>query len=164
MQEGEDDQGVGPHYDAGFLTFVGSVSITPRIELTHWWTAPSSIWPSGSSSAEFGRRMDRRTSDSRNLRGQYRQRYVSSSFRNGSSYQSHLALEFATSGLARATSHRVLSPHFSPEHSGPRYSVPFFQNISLEAKLVDLKEGLKCAHISSSRRKLDLLTADPSFP
>jgi isopenicillin N synthase-like dioxygenase len=50
-----------------------------------------------------------------------------------------LALEFVTQGLARATSHRVLSP---PKGSTPRYSVPFFQNISLNVKLPD--EILQC--------------------
>jgi len=44
------------------------------------------------------------------------------------------ALEFVTHGLARATSHRVLSPQ---EGSTPRYSVPFFQNISLNVRLAD---------------------------
>lgn len=50
------------------------------------------------------------------------------------------ALEFVTRGLARATSHRVLSP---PVGSTPRYSVPFFQNISLNARLAD--QVLDCA-------------------
>ncbi|KAF9455290.1 hypothetical protein BDZ94DRAFT_1278465, partial [Collybia nuda] len=49
------------------------------------------------------------------------------------------ALEFATQGLARATSHRVLSPRAAPgEPANPRYSVPFFQNISLDVKLADM--------------------------
>lgn len=38
-----------------------------------------------------------------------------------------IALETVTQGLARATSHRVLSP---PKGSTPRYSIPFFQNIA----------------------------------
>jgi isopenicillin N synthase-like dioxygenase len=42
------------------------------------------------------------------------------------------ALDSATGGLARATSHRVLSP---TKGSTPRYSVPFFQNISPHAHL-----------------------------
>jgi hypothetical protein len=36
-----------------------------------------------------------------------------------------------TLGLARATSHRVLSP---PKGSTPRYSIPFFQNTRQEAQ------------------------------
>ncbi|KAI9571715.1 hypothetical protein HD554DRAFT_2203286 [Boletus coccyginus] len=44
------------------------------------------------------------------------------------------ALEFVTRGLARATPHRVLSP---PVGSTPRYSVPFFQSIRLNARLPD---------------------------
>jgi len=43
------------------------------------------------------------------------------------------ALEFVTRGLARATSHRVLSP----EGTTPRYSIPFFQNIGLDVRLAD---------------------------
>lgn len=46
------------------------------------------------------------------------------------------ALDSATGGLARATSHRVLAP---PAGSGARYSVPFFQNISPHARLKDIK-------------------------
>ncbi len=49
------------------------------------------------------------------------------------SITSALALEFVTQGLARATSHRVLSPR----GSSPRYSVPFFQNIGLDLRLAD---------------------------
>jgi len=45
------------------------------------------------------------------------------------------ALEFVTGGLARATSHRVLSP----KGTTPRYSVPFFQNIRLDVRLADQK-------------------------
>ena len=48
------------------------------------------------------------------------------------------ALEFVTGGLARATSHRVLSP----KGDTPRYSVPFFQNIGLTTRLTD--HILKC--------------------
>jgi len=52
----------------------------------------------------------------------------------------HAALEFATQGLARATSHRVLSPRAIPgqeETNKPRYSVPFFQNIRMDIKLAE---------------------------
>lgn len=45
-----------------------------------------------------------------------------------------LALETATRGVARATSHRVLAP---APGTGPRYSVPFFQNISQDLRLAD---------------------------
>lgn len=55
------------------------------------------------------------------------------------------ALEFVTQGLARATSHRVLSP---AKGSTPRYSVPFFQNISLNVRLAD--EVIQCAFLSWS--------------
>jgi isopenicillin N synthase-like dioxygenase len=46
----------------------------------------------------------------------------------------NIALEFVTQGLARATSHRVVSP---PRGSGPRYSVPFFQNIGPNVRLTE---------------------------
>ena len=45
------------------------------------------------------------------------------------------AFETVTQGLARATSHRVLSP---AKGSTPRYSIPFFQNISLRVSLKDI--------------------------
>lgn len=48
------------------------------------------------------------------------------------------ALEFVTQGLARATSHRVLSP----KGTTPRYSVPFFQNIGLGVRLSE--QVLQC--------------------
>lgn len=40
-------------------------------------------------------------------------------------------MEAMTLGLARATSHRVLSP---PKGSTPRYSIPFFQNTRQEVR------------------------------
>ena len=49
------------------------------------------------------------------------------------------ALESVTQGLARATSHRVLSP---VPGSTPRYSIPFFQNIAQGICIGDLV--LKC--------------------
>ena len=50
------------------------------------------------------------------------------------------ALETATKGLTRATSHRVLSP---AKGSTPRYSIPFFQNIGQRVKLSE--SALQCA-------------------
>ena len=49
------------------------------------------------------------------------------------------ALETVTQGLARATSHRVLSP---PKGSTPRYSIPFFQNIAQKISIKDIQ--LEC--------------------
>lgn len=51
-------------------------------------------------------------------------------------------LETATRGLARATSHRVLSP---PIGSTPRYSIPFFQRIN--QKIVLAKHIPECKSI-----------------
>ncbi|KAG6331842.1 hypothetical protein ID866_7245 [Astraeus odoratus] len=94
------DQGVGPHYDAGFLTFLLQASPHPGLQVQNlsgeWIDAPPNP---GTFVVNIGK-----------------------------------ALEFVTRGLARATSHRVLSP---PVGSTPRYSVPFFQNISLDARLAD---------------------------
>ncbi|PFH45532.1 hypothetical protein AMATHDRAFT_158911 [Amanita thiersii Skay4041] len=93
------DQGVGPHYDAGFLTFLLQASPHKGLQVQNlageWIDAPPIP---GSFVVNFGK-----------------------------------ALEFVTRGLARATSHRVLSP----TGSTPRYSVPFFQNIGLDVRLAD---------------------------
>ena len=51
------------------------------------------------------------------------------------------ALEMVTHGLARATSHRVLSP---PTGSTPRYSIPFFQNIRQDLRLSEIQ--LNCTY------------------
>ncbi|KAF8710152.1 hypothetical protein AX14_013350, partial [Amanita brunnescens Koide BX004] len=92
-------QGVGPHYDAGFLTFLLQASPHRGLQVQNlagdWIDAPPIP---GSFVVNFGK-----------------------------------ALEFVTRGLARATSHRVLSPNGDT----PRYSIPFFQNISLDIRLVD---------------------------
>ncbi|KAL4073769.1 hypothetical protein J3A83DRAFT_4389897 [Scleroderma citrinum] len=92
------NQGVGPHYDAGFLTFLLQASPHPGLQVQNlsgdWIDAPPIP---GTFVVNIGK-----------------------------------ALEFVTRGLARATSHRVLSP---PVSSTPRYSVPFFQNISLNTCL-----------------------------
>ncbi|KAJ7232660.1 hypothetical protein B0H12DRAFT_1261375 [Mycena haematopus] len=93
--------GVGPHYDAGFLTFLLQASDHKGLQVQNlsgdWIDVPPSPAHSLSTSAA-------------------------------------VPLEFATQGLARATSHRVLSPSGG---TGPRYSVPFFQNIGLDVKLTD---------------------------
>ncbi|RDB16343.1 hypothetical protein Hypma_003050 [Hypsizygus marmoreus] len=100
----EDDQGVGPHYDAGFLTFL--LQATPHKGL-----------------------------QVQNLSGQW---IDAPPIPNTFVVNIGKALEFATQGLARATSHRVLSPKATPgEPTTPRYSVPFFQNISLDVKLTE---------------------------
>ncbi|TFK44049.1 iron/ascorbate oxidoreductase [Crucibulum laeve] len=97
--EGESDQGVGPHYDAGFLTFLLQASEHRGLQVQNlsgeWIDAPPIP---GTFVVNIGK-----------------------------------ALEFVTQGLARATSHRVLSP----KGSTPRYSVPFFQNIGLGVRLAN---------------------------
>ncbi|KAJ6573393.1 hypothetical protein DFH09DRAFT_1151730 [Mycena vulgaris] len=97
-----ESQGVGPHYDAGFLTFLLQASDHPGLQVQNLageWIAVPPI--PGTFVVNIGR-----------------------------------ALEFATQGLARATSHRVLSPS-SSSSPGPRYSVPFFQNIGLDVRLAE---------------------------
>ncbi|KAJ7457815.1 hypothetical protein FB451DRAFT_1341880 [Mycena latifolia] len=95
-----ESQGVGPHYDAGFLTFLLQASEHKGLQVQNlsgdWIDAPPIP---GTFVVNIGR-----------------------------------ALEFATQGVARATSHRVLSPSGG---GGPRYSVPFFQNIGLNVKVAE---------------------------
>lgn len=101
LPEGSDGegQGVGPHYDAGFLTFLVQASEHRGLQV-------------------------------QNLSGQW---IDAPPIPNTFVINLGKALEFVTRGIARATSHRVLSP----KGSTPRYSVPFFQNISLTIKLAE---------------------------
>ncbi|KAF9033531.1 hypothetical protein BJ165DRAFT_1567367 [Panaeolus papilionaceus] len=96
---GGSDQGVGPHYDAGFLTFLLQASNHRGLQVQNlsgeWIDAPPIP---GTFVVNIGK-----------------------------------ALEFVTGGLARATSHRVLSP----KGATPRYSIPFFQNIGLDVRLTE---------------------------
>ncbi|EDR00363.1 uncharacterized protein LACBIDRAFT_314347 [Laccaria bicolor S238N-H82] len=105
VNEGDDDQGVGPHYDGGFLTFVECLFLlqaSPHRGLQvqnlsgQWIDAPPIP---GTFVVNIGK-----------------------------------ALEFVTRGLARATSHRVISPKGL---TTPRYSVPFFQSIGLGVQLAN---------------------------
>ncbi|KAL1945866.1 hypothetical protein VTO73DRAFT_1868 [Trametes versicolor] len=99
-KEGESDQGVGPHYDGGFLTFLVQASNHPGLQVQNlageWIDAPPIP---GTFVVNIGK-----------------------------------ALETVTQGLARATSHRVLSP---PPGSTPRYSIPFFQNVTQDICIGD---------------------------
>ncbi|KAF5328578.1 hypothetical protein D9619_011475 [Psilocybe cf. subviscida] len=102
VKEGEEGQGVGPHYDAGFLTFLLQASQHRGLQVQNlageWIDAPPIP---DTFVVNIGK-----------------------------------ALEFVTGGLARATSHRVISPRAAPgEEATPRYSVPFFQNIGLDVRL-----------------------------
>ncbi|KAI0829761.1 Clavaminate synthase-like protein [Trametes gibbosa] len=99
-KEGDSDQGVGPHYDGGFLTFLVQASPHPGLQVQNiageWINAPPIP---GTFVVNIGK-----------------------------------ALETVTQGLARATSHRVLSP---PPGSTPRYSIPFFQNVAQDICIGD---------------------------
>ncbi|KAH9859002.1 Clavaminate synthase-like protein [Lenzites betulinus] len=105
-KEGESDQGVGPHYDGGFLTFLVQASDHPGLQVQNlageWIDAPPIP---GTFVVNIGK-----------------------------------ALETVTQGLARATSHRVLSP---APGSTPRYSIPFFQNVAQEICIGDFVLDLK---------------------
>ncbi|CAA7260833.1 unnamed protein product [Cyclocybe aegerita] len=96
---GSSDQGVGPHYDAGFLTFLLQASNHRGLQV-------------------------------QNLSGEW---IDAPPIPNTFVVNIGKALEFVTKGIARATSHRVLSP----KGETPRYSVPFFQNIGLDVRLTD---------------------------
>ncbi|KZV73418.1 Clavaminate synthase-like protein [Peniophora sp. CONT] len=100
MDEVSSDQGVGPHFDGGFLTFLLQATNHSGLQVQNpqgeWIDVPPEPY---TFVVNIGK-----------------------------------ALETATRGLARATSHRVLAP---APGTGPRYSVPFFQNISQDLKLAD---------------------------
>lgn len=144
------DQGVGPHYDAGFLTFVRpfviiqapsltNVPATPSIS-TPRFTSSEPIWTvdwCASHSWDFCHQHWKRSDDP--FLSLYRVIW-----RRGILAFANTAFEFVTRGVARATSHRVLSP----KGETPRYSVPFFQNISLQIRLADeiLDRTSHCHH------------------
>ncbi|THH31412.1 hypothetical protein EUX98_g2783 [Antrodiella citrinella] len=92
------NQGVGPHFDGGFLTFLLQASAHRGLQVQNlageWIDAPPIP---GTFVVNIGK-----------------------------------ALETVTQGLAKATSHRVLSPE---PGSSPRYSIPFFQNISQDIRI-----------------------------
>ncbi|KAL5507575.1 hypothetical protein ACEPAH_7031 [Sanghuangporus vaninii] len=91
--ESDSSQGVGPHFDAGFLTLLLQASPHRGLQVQslsgQWVDAPPLP---DTLVINLGK-----------------------------------GLEAVTRGLARATSHRVLSPQVG---STPRYSVPFFQRIN----------------------------------
>lgn len=72
--QGSSDQGVGPHYDAGFLTFVSIVWNTQFCERhlrQHFITAVASILSPGTPSTKPCWGMDRRPTYSRDLCNKY---------------------------------------------------------------------------------------------
>ncbi|EJD02689.1 iron/ascorbate oxidoreductase [Fomitiporia mediterranea MF3/22] len=98
--ENDSSQGVGPHFDAGFLTLLLQASPHRGLQVQSlsgaWIDAPPLP---DTLVINFGK-----------------------------------GLEAVTRGLARATSHRVLSPAVG---STPRYSVPFFQRITQKVVLAE---------------------------
>ncbi|KAF5361186.1 hypothetical protein D9758_009042 [Tetrapyrgos nigripes] len=103
----DSNQGVGPHYDAGFLTILLQVTSHPGLQVQNLageWIDATPI--PGTFVINFGR-----------------------------------ALEFATKGIARATSHRVLSP--PADSTTPRYSVPLFHNVALDVRVSEPKYQLE---------------------
>ncbi|KAI0074433.1 Clavaminate synthase-like protein [Panus rudis PR-1116 ss-1] len=117
------NQGVGPHFDGGFLTFLLQASPHRGLQVQNlrgdWIDAPPIP---GTFVVNIGK-----------------------------------ALETVTRGLARATSHRVLSPK---PGSTPRYSIPFFQNIRQDVRIgenvLDFKpEILKLKELRGEERAPD---------
>ncbi|KAF8609006.1 Clavaminate synthase-like protein [Ceratobasidium sp. AG-I] len=105
MPPGSSDQGVGPHYDGGFLTFLLQASPHPGLE-------------------------------AQNARGVW----VPASPRPRTLVvNTGKALETATRGLVRATSHRVLVPRQrgAETNGATRYSIPFFQSISQDIRVAE---------------------------
>ncbi|KAI0273328.1 Clavaminate synthase-like protein [Gloeopeniophorella convolvens] len=93
-------QGVGPHFDAGFLTFLLQASDHPGLQVQNLAGTWIDVPPRAHTFVvNIGK-----------------------------------GLEAVTQGLARATSHRVLAP---PPGGGPRYSIPFFQNIAQDVRLAE---------------------------
>jgi len=95
VKDGQSSQGVGPHFDGGFLTFLLQASPHEGLQVQN----PAGQWIpvppiEGTFVVNIGK-----------------------------------ALETLTRKVALATSHRVISPA-SSSNLGPRYSIPFFQNIS----------------------------------
>lgn len=101
------NQGVGPHFDSGFLTFLLQASQHPGLQV-------------------------------QNLSGQW---IDAPPIPNTFVINTGKGLEAATQGLAKATSHRVLSP---ARGSTPRYSVPFFQNIAQGVRVTEHHLECKC--------------------
>ncbi|KAI9453766.1 hypothetical protein BJY52DRAFT_1225415 [Lactarius psammicola] len=129
------EQGVGPHFDAGFLTFPAAGVGSPRP------AGPEFVWA-----------MDRRTPASVHVRPPSFRRRPNVLAGRG------VGLESVTQGLARATSHRVLAP---PAGTSPRYSIPFFQNIAQGMRLSEhvLEFPLEVLRLKGQRGELG--RADP---
>ncbi|KZT54393.1 Clavaminate synthase-like protein [Calocera cornea HHB12733] len=115
-------QGVGPHYDGGFLTFVRCRSTNCLLQAS-----------------------DQPGLQVQNRAGQW---IPAPPVRGTFVVNIGKALETVTQKVALATTHRVVTP---PKGSAPRYSVPFFQNIALGAKVA--------APIEVPREILDLKRA-----
>ena len=79
VKEGDDDQGVGPHYDAGFLTFVECLSIVSHFHahLPLTFLALASVATPWIASPESFRRVDSRSAHSGHFRCQHWKRLFS---------------------------------------------------------------------------------------
>ena len=144
-EDDSSDQGVGPHFDGGFLTFVCSYMVSSQ------WVGLTIYRPSQLLQASPHRGLQ-----IQNLAGEWidappipntfvinigkgewdeeSARTQSTDYLTTLPDPMKLALETVTHGLAKATSHRVLSPQ---DGSTPRYSIPFFQNISQTISIGD---------------------------
>ena len=77
VEEGDNDQGVGPHYDAGFLTFVECLFVVLIFMryLPCMFLALASLATPWTASPESFRTVDRRTAHSGHFRCQHRKRF-----------------------------------------------------------------------------------------
>jgi len=123
-EEGDSDQGVGPHFDSGFLTFLLQASSHKGLQVQNlsgeWIDVPPIP---GTFVVNIGK-----------------------------------GLEMVTHGLARATSHRVLSP---PTGSTPRYSIPFFQNIRQDLRLDEIRLNFPPELLQSRVKRGPVGATDP---
>ena len=143
------NQGVGPHFDSGFLTFVCR-GLTSRLPVTTLLTSESRSCCRRQPTMGFRCR----TFQANGLTCHpFLEHSLSISARVSAFVPfscvsaptvwriSTVGLEMVTYGLTRATSHRVLSP---PVGSTPRYSIPFFQNIGQNLRLSEIR--LNCMY------------------
>jgi isopenicillin N synthase-like dioxygenase len=127
--EGSSSQGVGPHADGGFLTFVSSTLLRERRYLLTLFISYSK--PLITRAYKY-----RTCPASGSTHPQLQEHWLSTKptlvfLKNANSHS--LVLEFVTQGLMRATLHRVVSPC----GGSPRYSVPFFHHIGMNLNLPD---------------------------
>ncbi|KAK7031095.1 hypothetical protein VNI00_013699 [Paramarasmius palmivorus] len=125
-QEGGISQGVGAHVDPGFVTILLQASDHPGLQVQNLMGEWINVPPIPGTFVVNPISYQRRKSALKLLVRQV---------------NFGRALEYVTKGIVRATSHRVLSPPL--DSTTPRYSVPYFHNLSLDVKLCETQHQLK---------------------